>query len=734
MQPVDVIIPVYDGLSDLQLCLQSLLAAPQRLPHEIVIINDASSDPQIKPYLRSLVTVRQLTVLDNPSNLGFVATVNRGMRLHPERDVVLLNSDTQLHGNWLDRLHRCACSTPDIGTVTPFSNNATICSFPEFCRDNPLPPRCDLATLDNLFARCNENVSIPIPTAVGFCMYIRRLCLNQVGLFDEDRFGRGYGEENDFCMRATSAGWLHLLCADTFVYHKGGVSFGTEKASREHAALATLHSLHTEYANLVAQHIQEDPAQRFRARVAIELARNGAGTTVLHVTHGMGGGTEKHIEDLAEALDGEAKFLVLRPGADGGLVLSLDLDKASMALHFSLPQEAEQLLDTCRYLGVGRVHFHHTMGLDPWLWRIGQRLGIATDLTLHDYYLINANPTLIDGQARFCEDRVTRDQRCAGAYPIPGGVSADRWRENQMVLLGITERVYAPSEYTAELYRSYFPALKPMVVKHPDWERDAPYPAPARLMADDQTTMRVLVLGALSREKGADMLEPTATLCAQKGLRIQFTLLGYAYRQLAASVVQRGAYQDRDLDQLIAQEAPHLIWFPAQWPETYSYTLSAALRSGCPIVATNLGAFSERLSGRPLTWVRPWHWEPTQWMELFMQLRKEWRTQPFDRPEVWPQPLPAGEPYTYRCDYLQAGEDLQPPAIDTAVLDALTTRLASASQAGRVLTRRERVLRQLIRLRQGRAVAAGLRLIPFAMQRRFKRWLSSRPIHDIISD
>ena len=57
-------------------------------------------------------------------------------------------------------------------------------------------------------------------------MYIRRAALADIGLFDAEAFGRGYGEENDFCLRASARGWRHLLACDTFVYHEGAVSFG----------------------------------------------------------------------------------------------------------------------------------------------------------------------------------------------------------------------------------------------------------------------------------------------------------------------------------------------------------------------------------------------------------------------------------------------------------------------------------------------------------------------------
>ena len=181
---VNVIIPVYRGLDETRRCLESVLAFPQQTTCEIVVINDCSPEPELSAWLRELAGTGAITLLENPINTGFVNAVNRGMVLHPERDVVLLNSDTEVHGDWLDRLRRCAYSDPQIGTVTPFSNNATICSYPRFAKDNALPENWSLEALDKLFAEINAGQSVEIPTAVGFCMYITRYCLNQVGYFD----------------------------------------------------------------------------------------------------------------------------------------------------------------------------------------------------------------------------------------------------------------------------------------------------------------------------------------------------------------------------------------------------------------------------------------------------------------------------------------------------------------------------------------------------------------------
>ncbi len=139
MPRVDVIIPVYRGLQQVQICLQSVLRHPLETLHDIILIDDCSPDPALSAYLNSLAAEQpHVTLLRNAANIGFVASVNRAMQLHADRDVVLLNSDTEVAGAWLDRLHRCAYRSTDIATVTPFSNNATICSFPcTFCNNSP---------------------------------------------------------------------------------------------------------------------------------------------------------------------------------------------------------------------------------------------------------------------------------------------------------------------------------------------------------------------------------------------------------------------------------------------------------------------------------------------------------------------------------------------------------------------------------------------------------------------
>ncbi|MBC8022871.1 MAG: glycosyltransferase [Burkholderiales bacterium] len=264
---IDIVIPAYRGEAETRSCLESVLASALATPHEIVVIDDASPEPAIAEWLRGLAAAGRITLIAHPENRGFVASVNEGMRLHTDRDVVLLNSDTEVAPGWLDRIAAHARRDPKIGTVTPFSNNATILSYPRTVVANPLPPGETTASLDAAFASANAGVAADIPTAVGFCMFIGRECLDRVGLFDEARYGAGYGEEVDFCMRASRAGFRHVAAGDAFVRHVGEVSFGHAGADRRERAQAIVDELYPEFQPRVRDFIAHDPLAELRRRV-----------------------------------------------------------------------------------------------------------------------------------------------------------------------------------------------------------------------------------------------------------------------------------------------------------------------------------------------------------------------------------------------------------------------------------------------------------------------------------
>lgn len=270
---IDIIVPVYRGEQTTRRCIESVLAAPCVTAMRLVVVDDKTPEPDLHSWLVEKSDRGELDLIINQENLGFVRSVNQAMALHLDRDAVLLNSDCEVANDWLDRLVEIAQANPRVGTITPLSNNATICSYPIPATENPLPAGWTLTELDALAAETNDSDPVSIPTAVGSCMYVRRECWNELGGFDADTFGLGYGEECDFSLRAARAGWHNVAATNVFVYHEGSVSFGASRLERVAQAEALVLARHPDYGIRVTQFIEKDPLAGHRLALSQARAR-----------------------------------------------------------------------------------------------------------------------------------------------------------------------------------------------------------------------------------------------------------------------------------------------------------------------------------------------------------------------------------------------------------------------------------------------------------------------------
>lgn len=646
-ETVDVIVPVHNGSGLVSRCIRSLISSRQRVAFEILVIDDGSTEPEVIYFLNDCQARGEIKLLRNERSLGFVSAVNRGMVCHPDRNVVLLNSDTEVANDWLDRIRRCARADTKIGTVTPFSNNATICSFPRLCFDNPLPEGVTLAELDKIFSKVNDGGRITIPTAVGFCMYINRECLNEVGLFDEQRFGRGYGEENDFCQRALKRGWQNVLCADTFVFHVGNGSFKDERESLSRHAGAVLLEMHPNYLNEVRSFVRRDPAAHFRRAVEIELARRRVmaasnpgqqqayltappacfrmpsgriadvsrdGSPVqLHVLHDLGGGVDRWCRDYCQS-DKTRHNLVLRPFSKGhaygeGLMLFADIDDPEpiRLWIFSTPFEVTAVSHPEYQQAVNSIISDFNVGAMLVSSLIGHTLdvlatGLPTVLVAHDFF--PACPAInlyFDEVCDRCDDE--RMTRCARENPdhnpfVQYQIS-DRIAVRQRFLELIESRsvtvVVASRSVWAHLV-SLFPRLTGASWVHIPHGMDSQLKFIDGIAPQPGEKLRIIVLGMLSVSKGIRLLEE-----ALEHLTAISDIYLVGAKEAGELFLGRPGihvvrhYRLEELQSLIQQIRPHAGLLMSILPETYSYTLTELQRLGIPPIATRLGSFAERI-------------------------------------------------------------------------------------------------------------------------------------------
>ncbi|NBC49499.1 MAG: glycosyltransferase [Gammaproteobacteria bacterium] len=603
MEPVvDIIVPVYRGAEETRVCIESVFRWPQRTPHQVIVIDDASPEAELRQYLDTLVNDPRVELIRQPENRGFVATANRGMWLHRERDVVLLNSDTEVANDWLDRLHACAATDYRIATVTPFSNNASICSYPRIGEENALPPELDTAALDDLFRRHNAGGIVDLPTGVGFCLYMTRAGLEGLGGFDEHSFGAGYGEEVDYCMRGRIAGWRNLLCADVFVRHQGGVSFKEAGAARRETAQHFIDARFPDYRQLVADFYQRDPLRPFRR--AVDLARLCGSDLprLVFISHDWGGGVERHVRQLAEALSTRAEVLSLQPQRGGTAVLRwLRVGEELVIYQPLLADDPSPWVELLAALGLSRVHYHHVQGFPAWILGLADTLGLPYDVTLHDYLPVCPQLHFVDASGAYCGEPAEPSvcQRCLAERPHEWALDIGAWRMRFFDWLASAERVIAPCNDVSTRINRYRTGLPLVTWPHPEVENPGHYPLARRSLA----RRKILLLGSLSDAKGLGLVSAAAIEVARQGLLLDLRVIGSIRRRVPlwpeANLSVQGEYAEADLLTLIERERPDAFLFASVIPETFSYTLSLAMRTGLPIVALDIGAIGERLRDYP---------------------------------------------------------------------------------------------------------------------------------------
>ena len=398
--PIDIVVPVYNAAADLARCVDSVLEHSTG-DWRLLLIDDASPDPAIRAYFSELRARRLLrvTLLANEKNIGFTLTANRGFaEARREADILLLNSDTVVTRGWLDRLSRCAASDVRIGTITPFSNNAEICSLPRFCANNPWPPGKDPESLVAALERAAVPAYPDLPTGVGFCLYIRRPLLDAIGGFDP-AFGLGYGEENDFCLRAAGAGYRNVLCEDAFVLHLGGSSFGAKRAHLAERNTALLLERHPHYLDLVRSYIAADPVRPLRELAASQQrVLDGPPHGILHLLHGHGGGTEYHVRALVAASSGAFRhYLLIAVGEDwrledcaGDAVIGYDFRRVAGETWRDL------LGGIVARFGIDLVHLHNISGCREAVLTALSELSIPYGYTVHDLNFACPTITFLD--------------------------------------------------------------------------------------------------------------------------------------------------------------------------------------------------------------------------------------------------------------------------------------------------------------------------------------------------
>jgi GT2 family glycosyltransferase/glycosyltransferase involved in cell wall biosynthesis len=625
--PVTVIVPVYRGVDDVRRCLESVLrhASTSEVPFGILAIDDASPEPDVRAYLDALSSEAQavpFTVVHNPHNLGFVRTVNRGIE-QSSGDVVILNADTIVTERWLDRL-TAAAAEPDVATVTPLTNFGSICTLPRsvieaFALEGTDPKIDECA---NFVAGQSLQLLPEVITGVGFCMYVTRAALELCGHFDEDTFGLGYGEEVDFCLRASRVGLRHLVEDSTFVYHHGAGSFGDQRKQRLAEASARLHDRYRFFRAANRHERANDPLEL--PFVALELGlveRRADRPHVLHLLHSTPeeiGGTEKHLRVLMKSLLREFDASILYP-VDHGFALRTFWNFGSdtpfeqefllpgaprrvIQIHDGVADEALKMaLDTFDF---DAVHIHNLIGhsLAP-LDALADFAGPVV-CSVRDLYLACPNHSLLyrDSQPCGVPEDLALCERCLGeTRDLPLSYLTD-FRATMAARLESVDRWVFASQSAADYFLRVYdvPPERIEVIPHgavihidrPGREIDE------GLIFDEP--LRLAFVGRGWPKKGLRVANELADRLAESTIEIHH--FGELKAVASPRLRPHGLFDNEGLPELLHQTGIQVVLLPGPYAETFGHVMTEALIAGIPVIGASYGALGERIRSTGAGW------------------------------------------------------------------------------------------------------------------------------------
>jgi GT2 family glycosyltransferase/glycosyltransferase involved in cell wall biosynthesis len=240
----DIVVCVHNALGDVKTCLESVKYKTSH-PYRLIVVNDGS-DQKTSGFLnRFALSLPGTILIHNRIARGYTKAANQGLRASSADYNILLNSDTIVTTQWLERIVECGESDTGIGVIGPLSNAASYQSIPELWNENKdwavnqLPEGITPDLVANeVYIQSGKDFP-RVPFINGFCYVIKKLVLEKAGYFDEVNFPVGYGEENDYSLRARDADFDLVIADHVYIHHNKSKSFGHERR-RELAAYGQL--------------------------------------------------------------------------------------------------------------------------------------------------------------------------------------------------------------------------------------------------------------------------------------------------------------------------------------------------------------------------------------------------------------------------------------------------------------------------------------------------------------
>jgi GT2 family glycosyltransferase len=600
------ILPVYADTKVTVACLNCVLGSKTNLEIKVLIVNDCSPEPDMASALSEIAeNDHRVKILTNSTNLGFVQSVN----LAASHDFlsginfVILNSDCFV-GDWIaDTFVTIYQSYEDIGTITATTNNGTICSFPKLLGQSK--NAFDLAHTEIAEYLANTGIGVvEIPVGVGHCIFVNRYCWERNAGFDIS-FGKGYGEEVDFCLKLRAQGYKNVQALEIYVEHIGEVSFSSSRENEVETATKVINERFPYFEPDVSYYLNSAPFVYAKLLVLSEICKAAKIPVVLNFLHELGGGVSTSILNTIKAFDSDAVFINVTPfkGENyfrseificekGKAVSEEPTDK--MVLDFHLDHAF--MTKIIKLLKPRILHLHHFYSaafndlscLVPHCEKVF--------FTIHDYSSFCRRTFFVRNAKSMDVCQTVEAKKCEACSPSDNislimALTQNTWLKQSDLIL-------CPSKSVESNLKSFGVDTPTKVVYHDDFEQKF-YNLKTRNSAKRVT---IGIVGHMSDHKGGFQLSEVARKLSNTddaGITFKFVVLGSLHGEynLPSNVVATGDYKEQDFIDLVKTHLIDAFFFPSIAQETFSFSLSRAFQTGLPLIVPNVGVYAERTKG-----------------------------------------------------------------------------------------------------------------------------------------
>ncbi len=597
---VDIIVPVYNAENSLPKFLQDIQKTNIRF--RLILIDDASSDEKTQRLLKQYAdTHTNVDLVRNSQNIGMVGSINRGLAM-ARNHVVLLSANIQLPQNWLERLIAPIVKDPTVASATPFTNSGSICGFPLSYKSNTVFNHIDVDQIDRFFREI-RSIYTTIPTGVGFCMAISQKAIKEVGLMDQKTFGKGFGEDTDWCRRAIQKGFRNVMVENLYVYHNTSQSyFADDRRRRIQMNREKLMTKHPDLVESMRRFGNEDPLGPIRSYVLCRLTSMLSSKRYMIFHSELAGGSNIYIQRYAEHRRNEKAVTVLIRYRRSTKLYQVEYQWGKYKALLDM-KSLDEVFAFCDTMELNQVIVNHLVtypNIRDHLKKIreyAEEKGIRLMAMVHDYYLICPSMYLMNEKEDYCGvHSLSECEQCLKnqqGYSLQDFSSVREWRSAWRSFLLACQEVRVFSQDSARLVKKAYGGLDQIQVL------PVQHTVLPKIKKEFKTTetLNIGLLGTLTDFKGLQLISQMVQMAKEQKLPVQFVLCGSAMGKLKSrGLIQTGRYQIEKLPGLIYQHDIDLFFIASIYPETFSYTTQEALEMGMPVACLPLGAPAERVS------------------------------------------------------------------------------------------------------------------------------------------